>query len=124
MPSLIIQQIVTLLSLSQNTGHGYAERLVGPEAQWAEPGANGAARRRRPQDIFNANGKVIATRCLPVRTTRILCPAGAQPAAQEPTEENITFLTSMGFPRDRVVRALQSTGNNLEVATNLLLQEA
>jgi hypothetical protein len=40
-----------------------------------------------------------------------------------PSEENVTFLTSMGFSRDRVMRALQTTGNNVEAATNLLLQE-
>ena len=42
---------------------------------------------------------------------------------QVPSEENVTFLTSMGFSRDRVVRALQTMGNNVEAATNLLLQE-
>ena len=46
-----------------------------------------------------------------------------RPNYRAPSEENITFLTSMGFSRDRVLRALQTTGNNVEAATNLLLQE-
>lgn len=40
-----------------------------------------------------------------------------------PSEENVTFLTSMGFSRDRVMRALHTTGNNVEAATNLLLND-
>ena len=44
----------------QNTGQGYAERLIGPEMQWGEPGANGQhPRRRRANDfpnLFNPNG--------------------------------------------------------------------
>lgn len=40
-----------------------------------------------------------------------------------PSEENVTFLTSMGFSRDRVMRALQTTGNNVEAAANLLVND-
>lgn len=44
--------------MTQNTGQGYAERLIGPEMQWGEPGANGHPRRRRDfPNIFNPNGK-------------------------------------------------------------------
>lgn len=48
---------------------------------------------------------------------------GDAPPVPPPSEENITFLVSMGFNRERVIRALQSTGGNVEAATNLLLQD-
>jgi len=38
-------------------------------------------------------------------------------------EEQIVFLTDMGFQRELVVNALRSTGNNIEAATNILLQQ-
>ena len=46
-----------------------------------------------------------------------------RPQEEAPSEENVNFLTGMGFSRERVVRALQTTGNNVEAATNLLLQD-
>ena len=46
-----------------------------------------------------------------------------RPQEEAPSEENVIFLTGMGFSRERVVRALQTTGNNVEAATNLLLQD-
>lgn len=48
---------------------------------------------------------------------------GGRPNDRVPSEENVNVLTSMGFSRERVVRALQTTGNNVEAATTLLLQE-
>ncbi|KAL3805785.1 hypothetical protein HJC23_007746 [Cyclotella cryptica] len=53
--------------------------------------------------------------------------AGAIPARQPPRppppppEEAIEQLTSMGFEREAVIRALQQTGNNVEAAANRLL---
>ena len=38
-----------------------------------------------------------------------------------PSEEAITQLTSMGFDRQAVIRALQQTDNNVEGAANRLL---
>ena len=38
-----------------------------------------------------------------------------------PNEEHIQVLVSLGFPRERAVSALRSSGNNLEAASNLLL---
>ena len=120
----------------QNTGQGYAERLVGPEMQWGEQGANGHPRRRRDfPNIFNPNGNqnlfcILCWRRNSLFTIHVrifrwfwafteVRPNDRTP----PSEENVTFLTSMGFSRDRVMRALQTTGNNVEAATNLLLQE-
>lgn len=49
-------------------------------------------------------------------------PANNFPAGPAPvSEENVTFLTSMGFSRERVIRALQRANGNVEAATNLLL---
>lgn len=42
----------------------------------------------------------------------------------EPSEENVTFLAGMGFGRERALRALRATGDDVEAAANLLLQEA
>ena len=44
--------------------------------------------------------------------------------AGEPSEENVTFLAGMGFGRERALRALRATGDDVEAAANLLLQEA
>lgn len=38
-----------------------------------------------------------------------------------PSEENILSLMSLGFDRNAVLAALQTTGNNLEAAANRLL---
>jgi uncharacterized UBP type Zn finger protein len=38
-----------------------------------------------------------------------------------PSEESIEALTGMGFTRAMALRALERSGNNLEIATNLLL---
>ena len=98
-----------LLPSLQNTGQGYAERLVGPEMSWGNPAAaNGLQQQRRRLfgnnlPNFNANAR--------------------ENIIQEPSEENITFLTEMGFSREQVLRALNSTANNVEAATNLLLQD-
>jgi hypothetical protein len=104
--------------------------------QWGEQGANGHPRRRRDfPNIFNPNGNRIFFRFknllfnVPVFVRIfffILFWALTEVRPNDPTppsEENVTFLTSMGFSRDRVMRALQTTGNNVEAATNLLLQE-
>ena len=123
----------------QNTGQGYAERLVGPEMQWGEQGANGHPRRRRDfPNLFNPNGiYIIEIPFCFVSYSRphfsfsrfilgVIFETEVRPPPIErtpPSEENVTFLTSMGFSRDRVMRALQTTGNNVDAATNLLLQE-
>mmetsp|Transcript_3830 Transcript_3830/g.5155 ORF Transcript_3830/g.5155 Transcript_3830/m.5155 type:complete len:321 (-) Transcript_3830:318-1280(-) len=56
-------------------------------------------------------------------------PMNNAPPAQQfqptpPSEETITQLTSMGFEREAVVRALQQTDNNVEAAANRLLSGA
>jgi Holliday junction resolvasome RuvABC DNA-binding subunit len=38
------------------------------------------------------------------------------------TEENISALVAMGFPRDRAIDALTKTHNNLQAASNKLLE--
>lgn len=54
-------------------------------------------------------------------------PAAALPAVQPPRppqpppEEAIAMLTSMGFDREAVIRALQQADNNVEAAANRLL---
>lgn len=42
----------------------------------------------------------------------------------QPSEENVRMLMDMGFPRERVVAALQRANNDINVATTILLQEA
>ena len=44
-----------------------------------------------------------------------------QQAAAEPIEENISNLMAMGFTRERVIRALKTSGNNIEIAADDLL---
>lgn len=51
---------------------------------------------------------------------RAAAPAAAQPPPP-PSEEAIEQLTSMGFEREAVIRALQMSGNNVEAAANRLL---
>jgi len=108
---IILQRSRDSRQVRQNTGQGYAERLVGPEMSWGNPAAaNGMQQQRRrlfgnnlPNFNANANAR--------------------ENIIQEPSEENITFLTEMGFSREQVLRALNSTANNVEAATNLLLQD-
>lgn len=115
--------------MTQNTGQGYAERLIGPEMQWGEQGANGHPRRRRANDfpnIFNPNRRRFSIFFSTEHWTDfffVLLFVEVRPNDRAPSEENVTLLTSMGFSRDRVVRALQTTGNNVQAATNMLLQE-
>lgn len=97
-----------MLSL-QNTGQGYAERLVGPEMMWSDPAAANEMQ-QQGRRIFGNN--------LPSFNTN-----SREHVIEEPSEENITFLTEMGFSREQVLRALNSTANNVEAATNLLLQD-
>ena len=42
--------------------------------------------------------------------------------ALPPSEDSIVSLMGLGFEREVVIRALQSTGNNIEAAANLLLR--
>ena len=52
---------------------------------------------------------------------------GGEPAAQQQAGQPaaspvlVAALTDMGFPRERVERALRQTNNDVEQATNLLL---
>jgi len=46
-----------------------------------------------------------------------------RPVPVAPSEETIESLTSMGFQREAVIRVLQQSGNNVEVAANRLLTE-
>lgn len=117
---------LVIYSTTQNTGQGYAERLIGPEMQWGEQAANGHPRRRRANDfpnIFNPNRKIFFYISPEFWADSHFSFTEVRPNDRAPSEENVTFLTSMGFNRDRVVRALQTTGNNVEAATNMLLQE-
>lgn len=43
-----------------------------------------------------------------------------QPPPQ-PSEENITAVSEMGFTRQQAIFALQMSNNNVQLATNLLL---
>lgn len=40
---------------------------------------------------------------------------------QPPSEESIAVLVSMGFSREIVIQALERTNNDVNLATNLLL---
>ena len=53
--------------------------------------------------------------------TRAAAPAQPPRPPPPPPEEAIAQLTSMGFDRESVVRALQQTDNNIEAAANRLL---
>jgi uncharacterized UBP type Zn finger protein len=50
-----------------------------------------------------------------------VCVAGASNAEQQ--EEQVERLMDMGFDRESVVNALRAANNDLNTATNLLLQE-
>lgn len=39
-----------------------------------------------------------------------------------PSEDSIVMLMGLGFEREAVIRALQTTGNNVEAAANILLR--
>ena len=47
-----------------------------------------------------------------------------QPQRTPPSEENINQLVEMGFNRNSVLNALNSTNNDISLATNVLLQES
>jgi len=105
---ILLQRSRDARQMRQNTGQGYAERLVGPEMMWGGPAAANEMQQRRRAfgnnfPNFNANTR--------------------ETVNEEPSEENITFLTEMGFSREQVLRALNSTANDVEAATNLLLQD-
>lgn len=78
-------------------------------------------RRRRPDGIgAGARQRLIP----PERIGRMpMAQPVPQPVAPPPPEEMIESLTSMGFDRERVVRVLRQTGNNVELAANQLLSE-
>jgi len=48
-------------------------------------------------------------------------PHGGTTVVPMPSEDNIQLLMSMGFERTSVIRALRTSANNVEVATNILL---
>jgi len=48
-------------------------------------------------------------------------PLQAQAPRAPPSEEHIQILTSMGFSREEVIRALERCNNDVQLATNLLL---
>jgi len=43
---------------------------------------------------------------------------------EPPSEENITTLMGMGFTREEAVNALTQTRNNLNAASNVLIDQA
>ena len=67
-------------------------------------------------------GRSSRTRRAPTGT-RAAAPSPAQPPRPPPPppEEAVAQLTSMGFDREAVIRALQQTDNNVEAAANRLL---
>lgn len=60
-----------------------------------------------------------------MRQARMMRQEDQGPAVPEPpTEEQILTLMSIGFTREQVMRALAQTRNNLERASNLLIDQA
>ena len=55
------------------------------------------------------------------RPRRAAAPPTPRAPPPPPPEEAITMLTSMGFEREAVIRALQQTDNNVEAAANRLM---
>ena len=55
------------------------------------------------------------------RPRRAAAPQTPRAPPPPPPEEAITMLTSMGFEREAVIRALQQTDNNVEAAANRLM---
>ena len=55
------------------------------------------------------------------RPRRAAAPQTPRASPPPPPEEAITMLTSMGFEREAVIRALQQTDNNVEAAANRLM---
>jgi hypothetical protein len=78
----------------QNRGQGYSERLIDDLQQ--EGLVNYLFRRRRP---------------------------GNENAEVEPSLQNIQLLIDMGFERTQAAEALRSSGNDLQAATGLLLNQ-
>jgi len=98
-----------------NQHQGYAERLVGPPQMF------------QPNPFEQMHRGTLVPFCACQRKqVRILiwCPFFFSLFAGEPSEENVTFLAGMGFGRERALRALRATGDDVEAAANLLLQEA
>lgn len=85
----------------QNRGQGYSERLIDDLQQ--DGLVNYLFRRGRPGGD-NAG-------------------AGAGAGVVEPSPQNIQLLVDMGFDRARVTEALRSSGNDLQAATSLLLNQ-
>jgi len=57
-----------------------------------------------------------------VNTTSPFFRPSSSTSVVPPSEDSISSLMGLGFERDVVIRALQSTGNNIEAAANLLLR--
>ena len=81
--------------------------LAAPTIMMSRTVQRGAEGGNRPRRAPNGDGRAAA-------------PA-APPPPPPPPEEAISQLTSMGFAREAVIRALQQTDNNVEAAANRLM---
>jgi len=80
---------------------------------------NGTIPARPSQSNNNMPQRAFAEQLIPGNAMPF--PVRAPPPPQPPSEDSISALTSMGFSRDAVVMALQRTNNDLQLATNVLL---
>ena len=97
-------------------GQGFAERLV--DDDFGGPAAMGAFHRRAAAAAaaqLNQAGQGQAGAAGPS--------APPPPAPPAPSEDSVRLLTDMGFERERAERALVRSGNDVQAATTILLQE-
>lgn len=100
-------------SFGQSIGKSFADEV--PAVMMSRTVQRGAERGNRPRRAPSGGGRAAAP---------VAGPAAAPMAPRPPPpppEEAIGQLTSMGFERQAVVRALQQTDNNVEAAANRLL---
>ena len=118
--------VKALKNISLNINKGEFFSLLGPLVRSSAPGRQQGDRSRRqgmgiaprqggnggPQQLIpdaRFGGGGFASQRIPV---------------QPPSEDAIANLVGMGFERQAVIRALQASGNNIEVAANRLLSGA
>ena len=92
--------------------------LSGPAGNNAQAGRGAPAAAARGENLIGGGGGGGGMFAHPAAQQQHHAAAAVPP----PDEESIVSLTSMGFDRAAVLRALQQTGNNVEAAANILLR--
>jgi len=96
----------TNINNGNNNGNAPRNPISGPRTAINRPGVQHR----------NGNGQVISEQMLSQALS-------ATPLPNQASEESIELLTSMGFSRDRVIQALARCHNDIQLATNVLLDQ-